>query len=227
MKAKKFADYDKVEITGRLRVCVEFAKKQKLRDKVILDIGCANGLMAYLLLPQKPKKYFGADPSEKAIEFAKKHVSGAKFYVAPASKIPLKNNIADVALMFDVIEHVPKNTEIEALGEINRILKKGGKIVLSTPHNHFITNLLDPAWYFGHRHYTSNQVKEYLKMAGFKNITVEVRGGLWFSIYLILLYISKWLFGQPEYKNNFIQSRDDKQFSSRGIHTIYATAQKI
>lgn len=227
MKTNKFADYEKVLVTGRLRVCLEFAKKQKLKNKVILDVGCANGLLAYLLKREKAKKYIGADPSASAITYAKKHMPQMQSHVAPAASIPVRASSADVAFMFDVIEHVPKNGEVKALTEIARILKRGGKLILSTPHNHFLTNMLDPAWYFGHRHYQKKQIESFLKKSGFAVKSIEVRGGLWFSIYLILLYFSKWVFGNPEFSNKFIQDMDDKQFSKAGIHTIYAVAEKL
>lgn len=222
----KFSNYKDINITGRLRVCVELAKKVNIKNKIVLDVGCSNGLMAYLLSFEKPKKYIGIDPSKKAITYAKKNIKKASFYQSNADKLPVKNSSVDTALLFDVIEHVPMNTEKKVFKEVARILKRKGKLVLSTPNSNFITNVLDPAWYFGHRHYNPKIIKLYLEESGFSVELQEVRGGIWFSIYLILLYISKWIFKNPNFKNDTIMRKDDIQFSKPGIHTIYIIATK-
>ena len=130
--------------------------------------------------------------------------------------------------MFDVLEHVPKNSENIVLKEVNRILRKGGKLVLSTPSSNFLINIFDPAWYFGHRHYRRKRLIDILKNAGFKIEKLETRGGFWFSIYLIWHYFMKWILKKPLAVNKFLVDKDDKQFSEeRGVHTIFLIATKI
>lgn len=225
MKISKFPEYEKIPVKGRLRIVIELAKKQNLKNKTIVDVGSSNGLLAYHLLAQRPKKYIGIDPSPQAVDFAKKKIKKAEFSVSTADKLPLKDETADVALMFDVIEHVPPNGEVNALQEVYRVLKPNGKLLLSTPNNNLLTNLLDPAWFLGHRHYKPNQLKKFLEKSGFRINSLEVRGGLWFSVYLILLYISKWIFKNPDFMPEWILRRDDQQFSKSGIHTIFIVAQ--
>ncbi len=221
-----FADLKNTNITGRVRVCIELAKKQKFKNKNILDIGCSNGVLASLLINEKPRKYVGIDSNQEAINFAKKNVKKAEFFQGTADNIPLGNKTIDVTLMLDVIEHVPKNTELKVLKEVARVLRKDGKLILSTPNSNFWTNLLDPAWYLGHRHYNPEGLKKIIKKAGFKIELQTIRGGLWFSSYLILLYISKWLLGKPDLRIAFIEKNDDLQFSKAGIHTLYFVAKK-
>jgi 2-polyprenyl-3-methyl-5-hydroxy-6-metoxy-1,4-benzoquinol methylase len=38
--------------------------------------------------------------------------------------------------MWEVIEHIPRNTETRALGELFRILKNNACLLLSTPNDH-------------------------------------------------------------------------------------------
>lgn len=219
-------EYSLVPFVGRLKFCVTLAQKQKLKNKTIFDIGSSNGLLASYLLKEKPRKYEGIDPNKESVTFSNKHNKGAKFTVSTADKLPAKTNSFDVALMFDVIEHVPADGEVTALKEVNRILKKGGSLLLSTPNNNIFTNALDPAWYLGHRHYYHDQIKSFLSEAGFKVKSLEVRGNLWFSIYLISLYISKWIFKNKNYRNEFLERMDNEGFSKRGIHTIFVVAEK-
>ena len=70
--------------------------------------------------------------------------------------------------MFDVIEHLPKDREEECLVGIKKILKDGGLLVISTPNNSLLSKILDPAWYFGHRHYSKNVIIGILSKVGFK-----------------------------------------------------------
>ena len=56
--------------------------------------------------------------------FFAKRVKEATFIKASATKIPISDGTADIVVMFDVLEHVPKSEEKDALKEANRILKK-------------------------------------------------------------------------------------------------------
>lgn len=217
---------NKVPVLGRLRKCIEFAKDENIKNKVIVDIGCSNGLVASELLPLEPKKYIGIDPSPKAIKEAQENIKAAEFYISSAERIPLRDQKADIVLMFDVIEHTPKGTEPEVLKEAARVLKRGGVLLLSTPNFHFLTNILDPAWFLGHRHYKLEQLKKLIDGSGFKVQNIEVRGGLWFSIYLLWIYTFKWIFGVKVPRNKFLEVKDDKQFNRKGIHTIFVLGVK-
>jgi ubiquinone/menaquinone biosynthesis C-methylase UbiE len=218
--------YDNTPVVGRLRTCIELVKEQNISGKVILDIGCSNGLLAYYLLREKPKKYIGVDPNLDSISIAKKNNRNGAFIQSTADNLPVKDKIADIVLIFDVIEHVPVGTELETLQEVNRVLKKNATLLLSTPNDNFFTNLLDPAWYLGHRHYKQEIIEGYLKEAGFSIKFVKTKGGIWFSVYLIWLYIMKWIFKSPYSRNKLLENLDDKQFSKEGIHTIFVVAKK-
>jgi SAM-dependent methyltransferase len=219
--------YKEVSISGRVRHCIELLKSQNIKGKFIVDVGCSNGLIAHHALPLKPKKFVVIDPSSKAVNIAKKNNKSGSFFQSTAAKLPVKDNTADLVLMFDVIEHVPVGTELEALSEAARVLRKKGRILLSTPNNHWLMNLLDPAWYLGHRHYKLNKIKEFIRIAGFKVESAEVRGGVWFSIYLLVLYFFKWVLKKPQFRNRTLETLDDRQFSNKGgMHTIFIVATK-
>lgn len=227
MNSKSFPHPREVLMKGRSRVCYSLISSEKLIGKTFVDIGCSYGWLEFLLKDKKLKKMVGIDPSESAIDNAKKNCPYAQFHVSTADNIPVGNNFADFATLFDVIEHVPVNGELKALKEINRALKKGGKLFLSTPNNNFLTNLLDPAWYLGHRHYKPETIRKFLEKSGFSVEKLEVRGGLWFSIYLLWFYFNKWILGNIMPRSTFLEEMDDKQFDKKGIHTIFAVARKL
>ena len=52
-------------------------------------------------------------------------------YISDIIELPIEDNIFDVVICTEVIEHVPE--PIKALGEIVRVCKPGGLIILSAP----------------------------------------------------------------------------------------------
>lgn len=210
---------------GRVRVCLELLRAQKLKGKTIIDIGSTFGWLAKEIKKDSPKNYFGIEPNNEAVLFSKANVPYAKFYNGYANHLPIKSNSCDIAVFFDVIEHVPVNTEIDCLKEINRTLKKGGVLLLSTPYDHLITKALDPAWYFGHRHYSKEKLNTLLKKTGFTIESFEVRGTYLSLIYMIAFYIAKWLL-RISLDGTSLQKMDDNSYSNQGISTVYLKAVK-
>lgn len=220
--------FPKVAIKGRVRVCLETLLLLGVKDKYIVDVGSSIGWLEKELLKYNPKKLVGVEPDRDAVFFSQRNIKKAEFIKASASKIPISDSAADIVIMFDVLEHVPKNKVSIALKEAGRILKNGGKLVFSTPNSNFLVNILDIAWYIGHRHYKKEYLTSILRDAGFKIEKLEIRGGLWFSVYLIWHYFMKWILRKPLAVNKFLMDRDDKQFSEKeGIHTIILIASKI
>lgn len=222
-----FPSYKDVPVKGRLKKCLTTIRKFNLNNKTLVDVGCSNGWLEYQLQKYPLKDVIAIDPNKKAISFAKKNNNKFIFNASPANDIPAKNSSVDIVTMFDVIEHVPKRSELPALKESFRVLKKGGKLLLSTPNCNFLTNLLDPAWYFGHRHYSVNKMLKMLKDSGFRVREIEVVGRLWSIFYMLWFYIEKFFFGKPLPRNKWIEEKDDKDYLKKGFFTLFIIAEKI
>ena len=76
-----------------------------------------------------PKKTLFMDLSEDGINFLKKQGYNAK--VGSITKIPLKDNGFDWIFCSEVLEHI-KNYK-KAIKELSRVVKKGGKIIITVP----------------------------------------------------------------------------------------------
>jgi len=129
--------------------------------------------------------------------------------------------------MFDVIEHLPKGKEKKAIREMKRVLKERGKLIISTPANNF-SKFFDPAWYFGHRHYSLDRIKEILK----KDFVVEqaiVRGKFFDILGLLLFYPFKWVLNSEiPLKEWFDKKRDEEYLKGKdGFVSLYVVARKI
>jgi SAM-dependent methyltransferase len=213
-----------IPIKGRTRACYLFLNNENLRSKTLLDIGCSNGWLLSLLKGRGLKKAIGVDPNIRELQTARKNVPWAQFFISTSEKLPIENESIDIVTFFDVLEHLPKSQERSGLTEIKRVLKKNGVLLLSTPNNNFVTNSLDPVWYFGHRHYDLKKLGQMVEMAGFKIILEQIRGGFWSALYILWFYVMKWVFGEKYPRNKWLEKRDDQEFQKQGIHTIYVRA---
>lgn len=213
-------------MTGRLEACIELAEKVGIKNKRILDIGCSYPWFIEYALKNGAKSAFGVEPDAQKVNAAQLQVPKAKIKQGYAEKLEFASGSMDLVTMFDVIEHVPVNTELQVLSEINRVLTKRGHLIISTVHSHPVAQLFDPAWYFGHRHYSESQLTEFLKKTGFKLKTVEVYGGIWEIIGMLVLYVSKWVLRIKMPFEDWIDSKRRKEFKEKGFTHIMLIAQK-
>ena len=213
-------------MTGRLEACIRLAEKVRVKNKRILDVGCSYPWFIEYALKHGAKSASGVEPDDRKVKAAQKQVPKAKIIQGYAGELKFATGSMDLVTLFDVIEHVPVNTEQKVFFEINRVLTKGGNLIISTPYSHIVAKLTDPAWYFGHRHYSEDQLTEMLKTAGFNVKTVVTHGGIWEIIGMWVLYISKWLLRIKMPFENWFDSKRKKEFKSRGLTHIMLIAQK-
>lgn len=109
---------------------------------VIIDFGCGNGkILGEIKKINSKVKLIGLDVSETALKQAREYLPDVEFYkINDGEKIPINDQSIDFIFSSEVIEHI-YDTE-NTLAEISRILKPGGKILLTIPYHGFIKNLL-------------------------------------------------------------------------------------
>jgi len=107
------------------------AEEVKSGDR-ILDLGCGNGRLVELF-QDKNIEYIGIDNSQKLIEIAREHHPDGNFQIFDGLKIPFPDNYFDRIFCIAVLHHIPGNQlRQEFLKEARRVLKSGGKMILST-----------------------------------------------------------------------------------------------
>lgn len=103
-------------------------------EGLVLDLGCGDGLFAHFVSPNHKIDY-GIDINEKELKLAQKTGNYQQLIKADIHKLPFANETLSTVFSSSTLEHVP-NLE-EALLEINRILKPGGKIIITSPSAYY------------------------------------------------------------------------------------------
>lgn len=174
---------------------IEHFKKDFLNKKV-LDAGCWTGPLEKGLVEKKVKtNLIGIDENKDALAVAEKNFPKFKFrrcqlMSANTAFVKEFSNQFDTIIFLDVIEHLPKGGEMKALKFFHKVMKNGGNIIVSTMLSHPL-NFVDPAWFFGHRHYRLRTLKKMFEAAGFELEEILRIGNLWWDIDLFQFYFYK------------------------------------
>lgn len=219
---------DKIEVqnlSGRLKRCVELVDP---KDKEILDVGCSFGWYEKYAVLKGCKKIVGLDPDLGKLELARQEVPEATFIHTDTSAFPLQDQSFDLVTMFDVLEHLPAGTETTTLKEVYQVLRSQGTLVLSTPLSTFCSNLLDPAWYLGHRHYRESILLKLTEGVGFKIQRVEYGGGIFDELSLLVFYFYKWILRRRLPSLPWLVQRVEKEWKNhqKGSMSIFVVARK-
>lgn len=103
----------------------------------VLDVGCGDGYFAASTF--KRSIAIGIDPAFKSLKEAGQNKGYEHLINCLGNQLPFKNTHFSTVFSNSVLEHIPNVDEV--LGEINRVLKNGGKFYLSVPNSNFSLNL--------------------------------------------------------------------------------------
>lgn len=114
----------------------------------ILDIGCADGLFSKQILDKsKANELIGIDIEKSSVDWAGKHWQKNKkmiFKTADAHNLKFENGTFDAVVALEVLEHVEH--PLKVLGEIKRILKKGGYGIFMVPTDNRLFRIVWWLW---------------------------------------------------------------------------------
>ncbi|GEM_PF-5775857 len=110
------------------------------RTQKILDFGTGIGANLKTLKTLGFKNIHAADISPLAVKIIHKKFPDIKIKLLKEIKLPYSNNCFDLILATEVLEHIFAFTK--TLKELDRILKKGGLLVISTPNYLNLTGLI-------------------------------------------------------------------------------------
>ena len=121
---------------------------------VVLEIGTGEGYGVFEISPEA-EFFITIDKKRKQINQLPSNVLSLEMEVPKLDGI--SNNSIDYVISFQVIEHIKNDKEL--INEIHRVLKIGGKLIISTPNK--IKSLTRNPWHI--REYTSFEFEKLLK----------------------------------------------------------------
>lgn len=121
-----------------LRARFIFEAVVALRPHRVLDMGCGRGYYTHsLTFFPFIRKIDAVDINGHYLKAAKEHCTDTRifFHQADIYSLPFPDNTFDCIIFSEVLEHIPN--EKKALGELRRVLKKNGTLLVTVPNQDF------------------------------------------------------------------------------------------
>lgn len=106
--------------------------KHHLHPKQVLDVGASNGWRLEAMRRTRPRaQYTGVEPSAKAITAGKKQFPKIELKRGVAAKLPVADTSFDLVLAVFMFHWVARDTLLQSVAEIDRVLADGGYLIVS------------------------------------------------------------------------------------------------
>jgi 2-polyprenyl-3-methyl-5-hydroxy-6-metoxy-1,4-benzoquinol methylase len=170
----------------RIKKMLAIVDGLNFENRNILDIGCYDGTFLSLI-DNRNNNFFGIEASDWGVEKSgQKGIEASQYFFDDKTRLPYTDNFLDIIVAGEIIEHI-YDTDF-FLAEICRILKPGGRLLISTPN---IASLGRRLFLFfginpiieispneedssGHiRYFTFKSLKNILKKHKFKIVTIQ------------------------------------------------------
>jgi SAM-dependent methyltransferase len=158
----------------------------------VLDAGCGTGGFLAMLGTRRPDLLrFGIEWDASAVRRARDK-SGARITRGTVNALPFADGSFDVAISADVLCHAEVHPRI-ALGELNRVLRPGGSLIVNLPAYQWLLSAHDRRVH-NLRRFTIRTTAALLKAAGFD----RVRARYWNGLLLPLMIVQRKIIARDE-----------------------------
>lgn len=151
-----------------------------------LDLGCGPGQM-FNGLDRLSYNVFGMDPSKLALKYASKRFKSG-VVCAEAAKSPIRADSLEIVAILDTLEHI--EDDCGALKEASRMLKVGGRLIVSVPAYDFLWSDNDRASHH-YRRYVIRDLRRKFNDAGLEVEWSSYYNTILFPLILAILFVVK------------------------------------
>jgi SAM-dependent methyltransferase len=167
---------------NKRRLALNYIDDQRLSGVRILEVGCGGGYLSSLLL-QAGADVVAADLLTSAAQFALEKGVNKGLTFDAGRPWPFAQHSFEIIIMLDVLEHV--ENDVGCLQEVRRVLRKGGRAVLSVPAHQFLFSSWDQV--LGHhRRYSKPRLRHIFQDAGLEPVILSYQNVLSFLPALVL-----------------------------------------
>lgn len=103
----------------------------------VLDLGCGPGFLCAALL-REGYAVLGLDRSRVALERVRERFAGEPRFLGAKptelDRLPLEDGEAGAVFLVEVLEHLPRESWHPLVAEVARVLRPGGRFVITTPN---------------------------------------------------------------------------------------------
>jgi SAM-dependent methyltransferase len=199
----------------------------------VLDLGCAQGILSYFLR-QKGGTWISADLDSVNLQTSRSLLEKNLLQITEG-QLPFRDESLDLVVSLDYLEHL--DDDRACLNEIERILKKGGRLLLATPRTGcpFLLNRLRPLLgmkleFYGHKRegYTPMDLQHMLEDAGLYTVKHKrFSGFLTEALELALNFLYIRIYGSaepaPDLRDGHIRPSTAEEFTRRrGVFRMYS-----
>ena len=173
---------------ARRKIILYFIKKHAQIGSKLFDFGCGSG---YLVGELQRLGYdaYGVDFEKEAIDYGlNEGVRNLK--LATGEKIDYPDATFDTVTAFDVIEHI--ENEKPVIAELVRILKPGGKIIITVPAYQWLWGVQDKISRHFRRYTAGPLTKVFKEFSELKVIKRTYFNTLLFPTIAVVRLISRW-----------------------------------
>ncbi|PSQ47778.1 SAM-dependent methyltransferase [Halobacteriales archaeon SW_7_65_23] len=105
-------------------------------DPTVLDIGPGDGART---LANLPPGSIGVDISRRGLELAAERVPDARLVQGEMSQLPIATDSVDAITAYHAVFHVPRDQHPAVYREFARVLRPGGRLLMTLPSGRFET----------------------------------------------------------------------------------------
>ncbi|RLM57558.1 class I SAM-dependent methyltransferase [Halobellus sp. Atlit-31R] len=143
-------------------------------EPIVLDVGCGDGART---LANLPAGSIGLDISRRGLELARERAPESHLLQGDMHDVPLADDSVDAITAYHAVFHVPRTAHPAVYREFARVLRPGGRLLMTLPTGRFET--VRRGWMGGRMFFSApgrDATLSQLRDAGFTEIRIETVG---------------------------------------------------